>query len=82
MGKASSYFPIFFLQGLKYRSKSGLKRRACFFRKQGVDWLGSEKKVVQGYLEGQGDLVSRLLTPLTHIVTQLTPIINLLTKSP
>ena len=24
MGKASSYFPMFFLQGLKYRSKSGL----------------------------------------------------------
>ena len=35
-----------------------------------------------GHLEGQGDLVSRLLTPLTHIATQLTPIMNLLTKSP
>ena len=35
-----------------------------------------------GYLEGQGDLVSRLVTPITHIVTPVIPIINLLTKSP
>ena len=34
------------------------------------------------YLKGQGDLVSRLRTPMTHIVTPLIPIINLLTKSP
>ena len=34
------------------------------------------------YLEGQGDLVSRLIAPITHIVTLLTPILNLLTKSP
>ena len=34
------------------------------------------------YLEGQGDLVSRLVTPITHIVTEFIPIINLLTKSP
>ena len=34
------------------------------------------------YLEGQGDLVSRLITPITHVVTLLIPIINLLTKSP
>ena len=33
------------------------------------------------YLEGQGDLVSRLITPITHIVTLVIPIINLLTKS-
>ena len=34
------------------------------------------------YFEGQGDLVSRLITPKTHIVvTQITPNINLLTKS-
>ena len=32
------------------------------------------------YLEGQGDLVSRLITPRTHIVTLFIPIINLLTK--
>ena len=34
------------------------------------------------YLEGQGDLVSRIITPITHIVTPIIPIINLLTKSP
>ena len=34
------------------------------------------------YLEGQGDLVSRLITPITHVVTPFIPIINLLTRSP
>ena len=34
------------------------------------------------YLEGQGDLVSRLITPITHIGTLNIPIISLLTKSP
>ena len=45
------------------------------------------------YLEGQGDLVNRLImgmigiiiwlvTPMTHIITPIIPIINLLTKSP
>ena len=34
------------------------------------------------YVEGQGDLVSRLITPITYIVTLVTLIINLLTKSP
>ena len=34
------------------------------------------------YLEGQGDLVSRLITPITHIVTLVIPIIDPLTKSP
>ena len=38
--------------------------------------------MVEGYLEGQGDLVSRLITTITHIVTPFIPIINLLTKSP
>ena len=33
------------------------------------------------YLEGQGDLVSRI-TPITHIVTLSILMINLLTKSP
>ena len=33
-------------------------------------------------LEGQGDLVSRLMTHITHIITPLILIINLLTKSP
>ena len=30
------------------------------------------------YLEGQGDLVSRLITPITHIVTLFITIINYL----
>ena len=34
------------------------------------------------YLEGQEDLVSRLITPITHIVTLILPIISRLTKSP
>ena len=33
------------------------------------------------YLECQGDIVSRLITPMTHIVTPVIPLINLLTKS-
>ena len=36
---------------------------------------------LRAYLEDQGDLVSRLTTPITHIVTPFIPIINLLTKS-
>ena len=34
------------------------------------------------YLEGQGDLVSRVITPITQIVSPIIPIINLVTKSP
>ena len=35
------------------------------------------------YLEGHGDLVSRLLiTAISHVITPNIPIINLLTKSP
>ena len=34
------------------------------------------------YLEGQGDLVSRLMTPMTQIVALVNPMINPLTKSP
>ena len=30
---------------------------------------------MQAYLEGQGDLVSRLITPVTRIVTLVTPIV-------
>ena len=38
---------------------------------------------LQGFgLEGQGDLVRRLVTHITHIVTLVIPIINMLTKSP
>ena len=34
------------------------------------------------YLEGQGDLVSRLIAPITYVVTLVIPLINLLTQSP
>ena len=34
------------------------------------------------HLEGQGDVVSRLITFITHIVTLIIPITRLLTKSP
>ena len=34
------------------------------------------------YLEGQGDLVSGFITPITHIVALVIPLVNLLTKSP
>ena len=34
---------------------------------------------VTKYLEGQGDLVSRLITPITYIVTPITPRMNLIT---
>ena len=30
------------------------------------------------YLEGNGDLVSRLITPISHMITPMIPIINLL----
>ena len=33
-------------------------------------------------LEGQGDLVSRLIAPITRTVTLFIPLINLLAKSP
>ena len=36
----------------------------------------------KSYLEGQGDLVTWIITPITHIVTLAIPLINLLTKSP
>ena len=37
---------------------------------------------IAAFLEGQGDLKSRLITPLTHIVTLIIHIIHLLTVSP
>ena len=43
--------------------------------RRGITWFIA-------YLEGQGDLVSRLITPITHIVTLVLPLINLVTKSP
>ena len=41
-------------------------------------FLGS----IGGYLESEGDLVSRLRTPYNHMITLLIPIVNLLTMSP
>ena len=37
---------------------------------------------MKDYLEGQGNLVSRLTTPIARIVTLTIPIIDLFTKSP
>ena len=34
------------------------------------------------YLEGHGHLVSRLITPIGHMITPIIPIISLLTKFP
>ena len=34
------------------------------------------------YLEGHGDLVGRIITPISHIITPPIPICNLLAKSP
>ena len=42
----------------------------------------SPKKWCLRYLEGQGDLVSRLSTPITHIVNPVIPLIKPVTKSP
>ena len=39
-------------------------------------------KTQDPYLEGQGDLVNRSMNPISHIVTPIIAIINLLTKSP
>ena len=48
-------------------------------------WLGKNTTSTSGYdtvyLEGQGDLVIRLIYPINHIVTLVIPIINPLTKS-
>ena len=34
-------------------------------------------RVCNGYLEGQGNLESRLINPITHIVTLAIPLLNL-----
>ena len=36
----------------------------------------------RSYLEGQGDLVSRLVTEISRVITWVTGVINLLTKAP
>ena len=46
-------------------------------------WVMSAKELRHWcYSKGQGDLVSRLVTFMTHKVTLVILIINLLTKSP
>ena len=43
---------------------------------------GTQNPEPQPHLESQGDLVSRLITPINHIVTLVIPIIKPLPKSP
>ena len=38
-------------------------------------------KWIWEYLEGQGDLGKQVNNPITHIVTLVIPIVNLVTKS-
>ena len=46
-------------------------------------YLTCKEPATEGaYLEGQEDLASRLITSITHIVTLIIPLANLLTKSP
>ena len=37
---------------------------------------------MRGYLEGQGDLVNRLIAPISYMETSFIPIMNLLSKTP
>ena len=48
---------------------------ACYSSSEGGDYVSAGN-----YLEGQGDLVSRLIAPISHIATLNIPIINILTK--
>ena len=57
---------------------SGFRVRLRFLRSISRGRIGSEGIADAACLEGRGDLVSRLRTPITYIVTLL----NLLTKSP
>ena len=47
---------------------------------EGIMWLIGVNKLLTK-LEGHGDLVSRLITPITHIVTLLIPILKSLLHS-
>ena len=51
------------------------------------DYEGARECIYKGlqgghYLEGHGDLVSRLITLITHRITSSIPIVTLLTRSP
>ena len=49
---------------------------------QGFGAMQGKPQAASRHLEGQGHLVSRLITPITHIVTLGILSINLLIKSP
>ena len=61
------------------RHRSLTARRTNWHRRKVVLYL--RPSGFRAYLEGQGDLVSRLITPITHN-TPNDPIVNLLAKSP
>ena len=44
--------------------------------------FGEESGIPKPYLEGQGDLVSRLIRGITGVTIWVIGVINLLTKSP
>ena len=51
---------------------------------QSIEWVLQDRKIkrtcvgvkFQPYLEGQGDLVSRPITPIPHVVTLVIPLIK------
>ena len=45
-------------------------------------FCGVEDFPTDKYLEGQGDVVSRLISTITHIITPIIPTIDLLIKFP
>ena len=59
-------------QLVKVFHEPGCHTDACL--QQGLDSLN------QSHLQGQGDLVSSLLAPMTHIVTLVIPIIRVVVK--
>ena len=69
-------------------SRDALRRRVlfcgvlCGIRFEGVWELHMAAPQNDPYLEGQGDFVSRSITPIRHVATLLIPSMNLLTKSP
>ena len=45
-------------------------------------FLAKDIHGIHGFLEGQGDLVSILITPINHVVATIIPIIDLLLNPP
>ena len=56
---------------------SGLSKYGNYYNRAIMGYIGLGLRV-----EGQGDFVSRIITSITHTVTRIILIINLLTKSP